>query len=68
MKFYIKGKDILPIMKNKLNTIIEYPDKQYTVIWSKYAPNVISVDGFYTHFIDGQIENKEALLKSLSVM
>mgnify|MGYP001769176459 CR=1 FL=1 len=67
LKFKIKGKDILPYMETKLMVLIENPDKVYTVIWSKYTPNVIGIEGFYTIFKVQADVSKELLLKNLEV-
>ena len=67
LKFKIKGKDILPYMETKLITLIENPDKVYTVAWNKYVPNVIGIEGFYTRFAVGDIMAKEDILKMLEV-
>lgn len=67
LKFNIKGKDILPYMETKLMTLIENPDKPCLITWSKHAPNVISVDGFYTIFKVQTDVSKELLLKFLEV-
>ena len=67
MKYKIKAKDILPYMETKLMSLIENPDKIYTVTWNKYAPSVICVEGFYTRFAVGDIMEKEDILKMFEV-
>jgi hypothetical protein len=67
LKFKIKGKDILPYMETKLITLIENPESIYNVIWNKYAPNVIGIEGFYTRFAVGDIMEKEDILKMIEV-
>lgn len=67
MKYKIKAKDILPYMETKLISLIENPDKIYTVTWNKYAPSVICVEGFYAHFIVDNGLSKEELLKTIEV-
>ena len=54
-------------METKLITLIENPEKIYNVIWNKYAPNVIGIDGFYTRFAVGDIMEKEDILKMIEV-
>ena len=66
MKFNIKAKDILPYMETKSSKLIENYDKIYEVVWSRYAPNIIGIDGFYTRFMTNG-ENKEELLKLMDV-
>ena len=67
MKYEIKAKDILPYMETKLISLIENPDKIYTVTWNKYAPSVICVEGFYTYFIVDSGMSKEDILKIIEV-